>query len=94
MYVYILECKDGTYYTGVTNDIERRFNEHINGENSNSYTYSRRPLKLVFSELFIEPNQAIEFEKQIKKWNRKKKIALINREWNKLSDLAKKKFFK
>ncbi len=44
-YVYILECADDSYYTGITNNLERRFNEHKEGNSPNSYTKSRRPLK-------------------------------------------------
>lgn len=55
----------------------------------NSYTYNRRPVQFVFCESFISPNEAIELEKQIKGWSRKKKEALIARDWNKLKDLVK-----
>lgn len=94
MYVYILLCSDNTYYTGVTNDVERRFMEHQSGENKGAYTYIRRPVKLVFSEMFIDANEAIQAEKQIKKWSRKKKEALINRQWDLLPLLSKKNFKK
>ena len=70
MYVYILECSDHSLYTGVTNDIDRRVEEHQYGENKEAYTYSRRPVKLVYSEFFIDPTDAINFEKQIKGWTR------------------------
>src|SRR5690606_40472044 len=76
-YVYILQCKDGSYYTGVTNDIDRRLWEHQEGINNECYTYRRRPVKLVYVENFNDVNQAIAFEKQIKGWSRKKKEALI-----------------
>ena len=62
-YVYILKCKDDSYYTGVTNDINRRLNEHNNGMNANSYTYNRRPVILMFSKEFNCILQAIEFER-------------------------------
>ncbi|PWJ97666.1 GIY-YIG catalytic domain-containing protein [Flavobacterium araucananum] len=62
-YVYILKCSDDSYYTGVTNDVERRFNEHCFGLNKGSYTYDKRPLELVFCTEFNEVNQAIVFEK-------------------------------
>ncbi len=51
-YVYILHYADKTLYTGITNDIERRFNEHCYGRNVTSYTFSRRPVELVFCEEF------------------------------------------
>ena len=76
-FVYILKCSDESYYTGITNNLEKRINEHqsciIKG-----YTSSRLPVKLVFSEKFSDVNHAIRLEKQLKGWNRKKKEALIN----------------
>jgi putative endonuclease len=86
LYVYILLCSDGTYYTGVTNDIERRLQEHNHGFNKDSYTYSRRPVEMLFAEQFTDFNLAIEWEKRIKKWNVKKKQALINGDWEKLKE--------
>lgn len=88
-YVYSLICSDGTYYTGVTNNIDRRVEEH-NDENSNiSYTSKRRPVRLVFCEEFNDINQAIELEKQIKGWSRRKKKALIEENWDKLIEYSK-----
>lgn len=87
-YVYILKCSDSSYYTGITNDIERRLQEHENGNNHDSYTFSRRPVKLVFYEEFDNPDLAIEYEKKIKGWTRKKKEALINENWNDLKKLS------
>jgi putative endonuclease len=88
MAVYILECSDKSYYTGVTNDVERRLWEHREGIDIKCYTYKRRPLNLVFHEYFPDANQAIAFEKQVKGWRREKKEALIRREWDKLSELT------
>ncbi len=88
-FVYILLCNDSSYYTGITNDLERRFNEHQRGENLKCYTYKRRPLKLVFYERFNDVNQAIAFEKQVKGWRRSKKEALINGDWDFLPGLAR-----
>jgi putative endonuclease len=75
--VYILRCKDGSYYVGVTNDIERRLLEHQTGYNPRAYTHSRRPVELVFQEYFGNINEAIAFEKQVKGWRREKKEELI-----------------
>jgi putative endonuclease len=86
--VYILKCNDGSYYTCVTNDIDRRLYEHQNGENITCYTFKRRPLVLVFCENIPNISHAIEFEKQIKGWTRKKKEALIENNWKKLKDLS------
>jgi|ERR1700761_3156125 len=91
MYVYILECSDKSYYTGVTNNVEKRVIEHNLGIHKESYTYSRRPVKLVFCEKFKDEFKAIEFEKQIKGWSRKKKQAIINGRWDLLPELSKGK---
>lgn len=88
-YVYILLCSDNSYYTGVTNDIDRRIYEHELGLITKCYTFRRRPLKLVFYEIFQDINQAIAFEKQVKGWSRIKKQALIERDWDKLVQLSK-----
>jgi len=93
-YVYILKCSDNSFYVGVTNNIERRFAEHQQGVDINSYIYSRRPVELVFYGEFSNPDIAIEYEKKIKKWSRKKKQALIDGEFEKLPNLSKKKFNK
>ncbi|MDW3209902.1 MAG: GIY-YIG nuclease family protein [Reichenbachiella sp.] len=88
--VYILACANNSYYTGVTNDIERRLWEYETGHHPKCYTFHKRPVKLVFQEHFGDINQAIAFEKQIKGWRRAKKEALINDEWEKLPELSKK----
>lgn len=87
-YVYILKCVDGSYYIGVTNDIDRRLWEHQEGEIKSCYTYRRRPVELQYFAEFNDVNQAIEFEKQIKGWTRKKKEALIRENWEELKKLA------
>jgi putative endonuclease len=91
-YVYILKCKDNTLYTGVTSSLEKRMFEHNSGLHTNSYTYKRRPLELVFYAEFTNISIAIDKEKQIKKWSKSKKEALINGEYDSLINLAKKKF--
>jgi len=90
-FVYILLCSDGSYYTGITNDMERRMYEHENGINPESYTHKRRPVRLVFHEMFTDVNQAIAFEKQVKGWKRAKKEAIINGKWEALPDLSVRK---
>lgn len=87
-YVYILKCSDGLTYTGFTNNISRRITEHENGLNKDCFTFNRRPLKLIFSQEFSEENQAIHFEKKIKKWSSKKKFALANGDYDLLQLLA------
>ncbi|OOG79241.1 GIY-YIG nuclease family protein, partial [Algoriphagus sp. A40] len=87
-FVYILKCSDSSYYTGVTNSIERRFSEHQEGIDQTCYTFKRRPLELVFVQEFMEIKEAIAFEKQIKGWSRKKKEAIIVDNWSLLKSLA------
>ena len=91
-YVYLLECSDNTYYTGITSDLETRVESHQSGKHQDSYTASRRPVELVFYCEFTEAAKAIETEKQIKKWSRAKKQALISGDFDSLPNLAKKKF--
>ncbi len=89
MYVYILECSDNSYYTGVTNNLEKRFMEHEQGVNRNCYTYMRRPLKIIFYGLFNDATSAIAFQKKLKGWSRKKKEALITKQFHLLPALSK-----
>lgn len=70
--VYIVECKDGSYYIGITNDLEKRLWEHSTGHGDYSYIYSRRPVELKYFEIFMEVNLAIAREKQIKGWSKKR----------------------
>jgi putative endonuclease len=87
-YVYILKCNDDSLYVGVTSDIERRVMEHNSGKYPEAYTHSRRPITLAFYQDFTEPNQAIEYEKKIKKWSREKKQALIDGNYDRLQNLS------
>jgi putative endonuclease len=88
-YVYIVECKDGSYYVGVTNNIDRRMWEHNTGHDQGCYTYNRRPVQLKYFEHYTDVNQAISREKQLKGWSRKKKEALFRENWNELKRLSK-----
>ena len=87
-YVYILKCSDDSYYTWITNNLEKRIVEHKYGKHIDCYTYKRRPLKVKFDETFNDVLQAIYFEKKIKKWTRAKKEALINGDFDMLQILA------
>ena len=93
-YVYILQCADDTYYTGVTSNLDERISQHQNGAYRDSYTFNRRPVKLLFYTEFTDYNTAFQFEKQIKKWSKAKKIALIKGEFESLPNLARKRFNK
>jgi putative endonuclease len=89
--VYIVECKDWSYYTGITNDLEKRLWEHNTGQDDNSYTYSRRPVELKYFETFTDISQAIAREKQLKGWSRKKKQPLIAQNFEKLKNYPNQK---
>ncbi|RCW91527.1 GIY-YIG nuclease family protein [Winogradskyella arenosi] len=91
-YVYILKCSDNSYYTGLTSNLTNRLEQHETGKHKESYTYSRRPVQLVFYAEFTDITLAIQTEKQIKKWSRAKKEALIDGDYAALPNLAKKKF--
>jgi putative endonuclease len=87
-FVYILECSDGKLYTGMTNNLERRFNEHQHGFDRNSFTYTRRPVSLVFHGEFNDVYFAMDWERRLKKWSAVKKRALIAGDSKMLSILA------
>ncbi len=87
-YVYILKCSDNSFYTGITNNLERRLKEHKAGYNKTCYTFRRRTLKLQFHQEFNDVLQAIRFEKQVKGWSRAKKKALISGNFDLLQILA------
>ncbi len=89
-WMYILECSDGSYYTGSTNNIDTRLQEHQNGEGAN-YTKKRRPVKLVYLEEFQRIDDAFYREKQVQGWSRKKKEALINGDFDNLPELSRNK---
>ena len=87
-FVYILQCTDFKTYTGITNNLSRRLEEHQKGLNMSCFTFRRRPVKLIFQQEFNEINQAIYFEKKIKKWSAKKKYALANGDFDLLQILS------
>ena len=90
-YVYIVQCSDETYYTGITNNLERRLFEHNEGINRTAYTFRRRPVVLKYCETFNDPLDAISFEKKVKDWSRKKKEALFRNDWGDIRKLSLKK---
>ena len=87
-FMYILLCSDGSYYTGSTIDLEKRIDEHQNGNGAN-HTKKRLPIELVYFEEFERIDIAFNREKQIQKWSRIKKEALIENNKNLLPDLSK-----
>ncbi len=87
----MVRCSDGTYYVGVTNNIEARVYQHNAGTSPESYTRTRRPVSLVYASLYFDIEQAIWFEKQLKGWGRAKKEALIAGDWSAIRELSKSK---
>jgi putative endonuclease len=87
-YMYILECADGSFYTGSIIDLERRINEHKRGEGAN-YTSKRLPVRLLYFEEFNRIDKAFYREKQVQGWGRAKKKALIGNRPDLLHELAR-----
>ena len=85
--MYILECSDGSYYTGSTNNLDLRLKQHDAGDGAN-HTKKHLPVKLVYYEEFDRIDSAFYREKQVQGWSRKKKEALIENNWDKLKDLS------
>jgi tRNA/rRNA methyltransferase len=85
----MLECNDKSYYTGHTDDIDRRISEHMLGQ-VNGYTKTRLPVKVVYIQDFMTRDEAISAEQQIKGWSRKKKEALTRNDWSTIKILSNK----
>ena len=75
-FVYILECKDHSLYTGITTDVARRFEEHKN-KTGGRYTRSKDVLRVVYTEECPNRSSALKREAEIKSWRRKRKLAFI-----------------
>ncbi len=86
-YVYIIQCVDKTFYTGVSTDISRRIKEH-NSKKGGNYTQVRTPVKLVYQEPQPDHSSALKREAQIKRWTKSKKLALINGDLAEISKLS------
>lgn len=82
-YVYILECVDGTFYTGSTLDLARRVDEHNEGFGG-EYTRTRRPVRLLWCSEYERVDDAFAWEKRIQGWSRAKKMALIEHRYDDL----------
>ncbi|HEU0295019.1 MAG TPA: GIY-YIG nuclease family protein [Anaerolineales bacterium] len=88
--VYILECSDGSYYTGSTDDISERLWHHEQGIEPSSYTFSRRPVKLAWtSQETKHYYDALRWARQIKGWSRAKKQALIRGDLDEIREIVK-----
>jgi len=88
--VYILRCVDNSYYTGHTDNLDKRIVEHETGE-IEGYTSTRLPVTLVFADEFPTREEALAGERRIKGWSRKKKEAIMRGDWAEVSRLACKK---
>ncbi|WP_294954817.1 GIY-YIG nuclease family protein [Sulfurovum sp.] len=79
-YLYMLECADGTLYTGIATDLERRLEEHNSSPRGAKYTRARRPVKLVYTETYKDRSSASKREYEIKKkMNREEKLRLFQK---------------
>jgi|SRR5690554_5466895 len=87
-FVYIVQCSDKSYYTGITSNLEKRINEHNSGL-FKGYTSKRLPVQLMYSQRYSDVNEAIRAEKQIKGWSRAKKEALIRNDMETLVKLSR-----
>jgi putative endonuclease len=75
-YVYILQCVDGSFYTGYTKDLDERTRQHQNGTGAR-YTKSHKPQRIAYFEVFGDRSAAMRREREIKKFSRKQKVELI-----------------
>jgi len=81
-YVYMLECADGSFYTGMTKDPAQRLEEHNAGLDPAAYTFTRRPVRLAWTRIFPSRDEALAAEHQGKGWSRAKKAVLIRDDWD------------
>ena len=86
-WVYILHCSDGSYYTGNTDSLDKRIADHQAGEIP-GYTLTRRPVEIVYVEVFSTREEALSAELRVKGWSRKKKEAMIRGDWKEVQRLA------
>ena len=87
-YTYILQCADRSYYTGHTDDLEKRLAQHQSGA-LRGYTFERRPVELVWVEEFQTREEALANEIRVKNWSRAKKESLIAKDWDRLKHFSK-----
>jgi predicted GIY-YIG superfamily endonuclease len=87
-WVYLLQCSDGSFYTGHTDDLERRIGQHEQGLCCD-WTRRRRPVRLVWADSAPTHLEALEFERRVKRWSRAKKIAMIEGDWARVGYYAK-----
>ena len=88
-FVYILRCRDGSLYVGWTKDVQARLAKHADGSAA-KYTKSRRPVTLVYSEPHQSRGAAMKRERQVKRWTKAKKEALIAGDLAQVHELSKR----
>ena len=77
-FIYLLQCKDSSIYTGITTDVKRRFNEHTKGAGGH-YTKAKKAVQILYTEKHPNKSSALKREAEIKTWRREKKVALIKK---------------
>ena len=87
-YAYMLRCRDGSYYAGHTDTLELRLAQHQDGT-FGGYTARRRPVTLVWTDMFMTRDDAFWIERKLKGWSRAKKEALITGDWELIKVLAR-----
>ena len=90
MWVYVLRCRDNTFYVGHTSDVDARLRSHLTGAGA-TYTASRLPLDLVYQEACQTLKEALHRERQLKGWSAQKKAALIAGDSQRLKQLSKRR---
>ncbi len=87
-WVYMLRCRDASYYTGIAEDVEFRVAQHNEGK-IEGYTQTRLPVRVVYTEEYATRLEAFRRERQIKGWSRAKKEALVSGNWDRLRFLSR-----
>jgi putative endonuclease len=87
-YVYMVRCSDGTLYTGISNDLEKRIKAHNSGKDGARYTRSRKPVELVYSEQVESKSAAARLEYQIKRLPRNKKELIVRCEGERIGKIG------
>jgi putative endonuclease len=89
-YVYILRCSDDSFYVGSTEHLQARVHAHNSGRGA-TYTFKRRPVRLMYAEAFETKTQAIKRERQLKRWSAAKKQSLLDGDIETLRRLSKRR---
>ena len=91
-WVYMLRCRDRSFYVGHTDNLEQRLAQHERGTFRGCYTFERRPVVLVYCQAFATREEALAMERRIKRWNRAKKVALTEGNWREVSRISRFKY--